>query len=177
MKNIVVCISVVLSVIFSGCVRKEDEKYVKKYLPEVFDYYGDIDYKLKGYRWRAIINRIGEPDVFERIDYPECYDAQDRRILPLHNVYLNRIDCSMARAVWHDFENSGDDLILYVKLDDYWNYHCHYWRPDERHWMNSGQVFWGIRCLPEKTDSVISLYTTELITPDRQGRYGESDFE
>lgn len=118
----------------TSCLRKDN-----------FAYYGSIPSQIHGHAYSEAKRLLGSPDSYERIDYNECFDSLGRRIAPLHNRYLNHLNRLFARAKWNNVENSGESITLYLQIRD----------TEEN---EDTIVFWGIRCAPEQTDSVLNLF-------------------
>lgn len=158
MKNIIYIIGAILCLLSAyACSNRKSESEDKgcgesiSLRQDRFEVYGNIDSGLNITTRRRIIERFGEPDTSMKLEYPDCYDRSGRRILPLHNRYLNHLDMMFSVSVWHNIEKSGEDLIVYYEQNYY----------SSSYQSGSDSAFWAIRCAPEEVDSVLSLYTED----------------
>ena len=149
MKNIIYIIVMVLC-LFTVAAKDVDSTTLGQERQDRFEFYGDVDSSLYTMKRRAVYELYGSPDTLIGYEYPQCYNRDGKRILPLHNRYLNHLDRSFSLSIWHNIDKSDEDLIMFFQMmfssareDDY------------------DMVFWAIRCAPEDVDSVLSLYTAE----------------
>ncbi len=143
MKNIVyIVIAAVCMLSAIGCAKKAEGRQDK------FEVYGNIVSGLDTMTRRDVVEIFGSPDTSIRYEYSQCYNKEGKRILPLHNRYLNHLNRMYSFSVWHNIDNSDEDLIIFFQK---------YFESENLY----DSVFWAIRCAPEEVDSVLSLYAAE----------------
>lgn len=149
MKNIVYIIAVALC-LFSVAAKEDGSATSGQERQDRFEFYGDVDSSLYTMIRRTVNKLYGSPDTSIRYEYPQCYNREGKRILPLHNRYLNHLNRMYSFSVWHNIDNSDEDLIIFFQK---------YFESENLY----DSVFWAIRCAPEEVDSVLSLYTAECV--------------
>lgn len=135
--------------LFSVAAKEDGSATLGQERQDRFEFYGDVDSSLYTMIRRNVNKLYGSPDTSIRYEYPQCYDGKGRRILPLHNRYLNHLGKNFTLSIWHNIDNTGEDLMVYFQM--------HLFSSENRY----DSVFWAIRCAPEEVDSVLSLYTAE----------------
>lgn len=139
MKKIILIIAVVICLSGGFACREERQ--------DNFAYYGNIDPGLDSMTFDSVKEILGEPAICNLIDYPDCFNSKGSPIIPLHNRYLNHMEEMFMRAQWNDSDSCGETLTLFFQLNS-----------GEQRFPHRAIVFWGIRCAPEQTDSVLNLF-------------------